>query len=50
MWNLVYADDIVLVARNKKVLQDMTTTFNRFLTKKRMEYETNLRLVYNKKR
>lgn len=34
MWNLVYAD-IVLVARNKKVLQDMTATFNRFLTKKK---------------
>lgn len=29
----MYADDIVLVARNKKVLQDMT--FNKFLTKKK---------------
>jgi len=41
MWNLVYAD-IVLVARNKKVLQDMTATFNRFLTKKKDGVRTNL--------
>jgi len=33
----VYADDIVLFAKNRKVLQDMIGSFRRFLEEKKLE-------------
>ena len=33
----MYADDIVLFAKNRKVLQDMIGSFRRFLEEKKLE-------------
>lgn len=50
--NLVYADDIVLVANNKEAMLDMMGIFKKFLKDKKLELCTDKSkiLVFNKKR
>jgi len=49
IWNLAYADDIVLIARNKEALEDMLVTFGNFLKRRRLELsvEKSKVLVFN---
>lgn len=51
IWNLAYADDIVLLAKNKEALSDMMDTFRNFLEKKKLELcvEKSKVLVFNRK-
>lgn len=37
IWCLAYADDIVLLANNRVAMQDMMSTFRRFLTERKLE-------------
>jgi len=37
IWELAYADDLVLLARNKVALEDMMLTFGRFLKERKLE-------------
>jgi len=37
VWSLAYADDIVLLARNKEALEDMMGTFSNFLRTRKLE-------------
>jgi len=41
IWELAYADDIVLLARNKVALEDMMLTFSRFLKERKLELNTD---------
>lgn len=52
VWNLAYADDIVLVANNKDALLDMIDTFKKFLKDRKLELctEKSKLLVFNRKR
>lgn len=52
VWNLAYADDIVLVANNKDALLDMIDTFKKFLKDMKLELctEKSKLLVFNRKR
>lgn len=36
LWNLAYVDDIVLLAKNREALIDITDTFRRFLKEKKL--------------
>jgi len=51
IWNLAYADDIVLVAKNRDAIMDMMWTLKIFLKDRRMELNTEKSkiLVYNRK-
>jgi len=42
IWNLTYADDIVLLVKNREALQDMIGSFRRFLK------ENKLEIIYRK--
>lgn len=37
IWSLAYADDIVLLANNREAIQDMMSTFKRFLVERKLE-------------
>jgi len=37
IWNLAYADDIVLLAMNKKAMEDMLVTFGNFVKARKLE-------------
>jgi len=52
IWSLAYADDIVLVANNREAMQDMTSTFKRFLMERKLELcaDKTKMLVFNRKR
>ncbi|XP_071580229.1 uncharacterized protein [Temnothorax nylanderi] len=52
VWNLEYADDIVMVARNRDALLDMLSTLKRFLKERKLELctEKTKILVFNRKR
>jgi len=52
IWELAYADDIVLLARNKVALEDMMLTFSRFLKERKLELNTDKSkiLVFNRKK
>jgi hypothetical protein len=49
---LAYADDIVLIMKNKKRMQDMMCTFKRFLVDRKLRLCLNKTkmLVFNKKK
>jgi len=48
IWNLAYADDIVLLAKNKEALEDMIGTFRKFLRNRNLELNVgNLRFWYS---
>jgi len=52
IWSLAYANDIVLVANNREAMQDMMSTFKRFLAERKLELcagKTKM-LVFNRKR
>jgi len=51
IWNLAYADDIVLVAKNREAMMDMMLTLKSFLKDRRMELNTEKSkiLVFNRK-
>jgi len=51
IWSLAYADDIVLLAKNKTVLQDMMDTLKRFLKDRKLELSTEKTklIVFNSK-
>ena len=50
IWNLAYADDIVLVARNKEALEDMMDTMRKFFNARKLILSTEKTkvLVFNK--
>jgi len=50
IWNLAYTDDIVLLAKNKEVLEDMIGTFKKFLRNRNLELNVGKFkiLVFNK--
>jgi len=50
IWNLAYADDIVLIARNREALEDMMGTLRNFLKGRKLELsaEKSKVLVFNK--
>jgi len=52
IWNLAYADDIVLMAKSKEAIEDMMVTFGNFLKKRRLELsvEKSKVLVFNRGR
>jgi len=52
IWELAYADDIVLLARNKVALEDIMLTFGRFLkeTKLQLNVEKSKIMVFNRKK
>jgi len=52
IWELAYADDIVLLARNKVALEDMMLTLGRFLKERKLELnvEKSKIMVFNKKK
>jgi len=52
IWELAYADDIVLLARNKVALEDIMLTFGRFLkeTKLELNVEKSKIMVFNRKK
>jgi len=52
IWELAYADDIVLLTRNKVALEDMMRTLERFLKKRKLELnvEKSKIMVFNRKR
>lgn len=37
IWSLAYADDVVLLANNREAIQDMMSTFKRFLAERKLE-------------
>lgn len=51
IWSLAYADDIVLVAKNRDAIVDMMGTFRRFLRDRKLELSADKTkiLVFNKK-
>jgi len=51
IWSLAYADDIVLVANNREAMQDMMSTFRRFLAERKLELcaDKTKMLVFNRK-
>jgi len=51
IWNLVYADDIVLIAKNRNAMLDMMITLKIFLKDKSMELnmEKSKILVFNRR-
>jgi len=50
IWNLAYAGDIVLLAKNKEALEDMIGTFRKFLRNRKLELnvEKSKILVFNR--
>jgi len=50
IWNLAYADDIVLLVKNKKALEDMIGTFRQFLRNRNLELNVGKSkiLVFNR--
>jgi len=52
IWELAYADNIVLLARNKVALEDMMLTFGRFLKDRKLELNVDKSkiLVFNRKK
>jgi len=52
IWNLAYADDLVLIARNREALEDMMGTLRKFLKERKLELsaEKSKVLVFNKGR
>ena len=50
IWNLAYADDIMLVARNKEALEDMMDTMRKFFNARKLILSTEKTkvLVFNK--
>jgi len=51
IWNLAYADDIVLVVKNREAMMDMMLTLKVFLKDRRMEQNTDKSkiLIFNRK-
>jgi len=51
IWNLAYADDIVLLAKNRIALTDMMDNFRRFLKNKEIELSVNKTriMIFNRK-
>ncbi|XP_071582471.1 uncharacterized protein [Temnothorax nylanderi] len=51
VWSLAYADDMVLVAKNRKALLDMMSMLKRFLKERKLELNTEKTkvLVFNSK-
>jgi len=51
IWNLAYADDIVLLAKNKETLENMMCTLGKFLKNRRLEVnaEKSKILVFNRR-
>jgi len=52
VWNLAYADDLVLLAKNREAMLDMMLTLKIFLKDRDMEINTekSKMLVFNRKR
>jgi len=52
IWELAYADDIVLLARNRDALEDMMRTLEKFLKKRKLELnvEKSKIMVFNRKK
>ena len=52
IWNLAYADDVVLVANNSEAMQDMMSVFRRFLRDIKLELSADKTkmMVINRKR
>jgi len=52
VWNLAYADDLVILAKNREAMLDMLQTLKRFLKERDMELNTekSKMLVFNRKR
>jgi len=50
IWNLAYADDIVLLAKNKEALEEMIGTFRKFLKNRNLELNVGKSkiLVFNR--
>jgi len=51
VWNLAYADDIVLLTKNRDAIMDMMSTLKIFLKNRGMELNTEKSkvLVFNRK-
>jgi len=51
IWNLAYADDVVLLAKNREAMLDMMATLKIFLKDRRMELNTekSKMLIFNRK-
>lgn len=52
IWSLAYADDMVMIARNRKALIDVIDTLRKFLKRRRLElntYKTKV-VVFHKSR
>ncbi len=45
IWNLAYADDIMLLAKNKVALIDMMNTLRRFLKSRKLELREKTKIV-----
>ncbi|XP_029159137.1 uncharacterized protein LOC114931324, partial [Nylanderia fulva] len=51
IWNLAYADDIVLLANNRDAMQDMMSVFRRFLKDIKLELSADkTKMMVNRKR
>jgi len=48
IWNLAYVDDIVLLAKNKEVLEDMIGMFRKFLRNLELNVGKSKVLVFNR--
>jgi len=50
IWNLAYADDVILLAKNREAMMDMMATLKTFLKDKGMELNTKSKmLILNRK-
>jgi len=51
-WNLAYANDVVLIAKNREAIQDMMSTLKEFLKDRQLalNVEKSKVLVFNKNR
>lgn len=41
IWSLAYADDMVMIARNRKALMDVIDTLRKFLKRRRLKLNTD---------